>query len=157
MNKFILLLLFSHVSYTFAETSTITTEAYTADGIPVNDLSCPGSLRRQAFQGNTNFVCRINGVSQPEASHHSHVVNAFTEYRTQMVDFNTDNSHAKAPNRKYDACVKVSDRVILTGAACPKDTNHINAAGDGCIAGNDGDGCVECTSITCGHFDDAKV
>lgn len=149
MNKFILLLLFSHVSYTFAETSTITTEAYTADGIPVNDLSCPGSLRRQAFQGNNNYVCRINGVSQPEASHHSHVVNAFTEYRTQMVDYDTENSHAKAPNRKYDACVKLSDRSIYVGDACPDGTEgSITASGDACEVNK----CEACTAVSCARY-----
>ena len=157
MNKFILLLLFSHVSYTFAETSTITTEAYTADGVPssgnAGDLTCPGSLKRQSFQGNTNYVCRLNGVAQPEASHHSHVVNAFTEFRTQMVDFDTNNApvgdqkYAIAPNRKEDKCIKLSDRTFIDGPnACPEDANDVADDGISLTAGATG---VECTRDRC--------
>ena len=148
MNKFILLLLFSHVSYTFAETSIITTEAYTTDAVPNNDLSCPGSLRRQAFQGNENYVCRINGVAQPEASHHSHVVNAFTEYRTQMVDFDTNNDKAKAPNLKHDACIKLADGTEHLLCAETYGTDNVDVNGTLKVGATT----TPCTQATCAHF-----
>ena len=138
MNKFLILLLCSHVVYINAETSTFTTEAYTSNGIPTSDLHCPGSMKRQSFQGNNNFVCRVNGVEQSDTSTHAHIFNSLTEYRTQLMDFDD----ARAPNRKEDACVHTTDRTkhgsATTQADCTDADYEFRGGSNGLILAHSG-------------------